>query len=158
MHLYADRHLSYTVTDQNGGVPLSIPVDADREDQLLAMIEGVREVVFGLWEDLSSASVQLSLTSMTETDGAYTLYFDAYIGGCYISRGDIAAAAALVENGRITSLSIYPLSLQRTGDISVLPYTQAQAAASDKAVLRVQYLLRDDNILVPMLVDIKEAD
>ena len=155
LHLYADRHLSYTVTDQSGGIPLSIPSDVSRQDSLLAMIEGVRAIVFGLWDDLSSDSVQLSLTSISENDGAYTLYFDAYIGGCYISRGDIAAAAALVENGKITSLSIYPLSLHRTKDSSVLPFAQAQAAASDKAVLRVQYVLGDENILVPILADVK---
>ena len=158
MHLYPDGHLSYSVADQSGGIPVLPGADSSKQAAVISILESVRRIVFPLWEDLSSDMVKLSLSAIEEKDGAYTVYFEAYIGGCYISRGDTAAAAALIENGKITNISLYPLTLRRIGDASVLPYKQAQAASSDSAVLRIQYVLKDDMSLVPVITDAKESE
>lgn len=158
LHLYPDRHLTYSVAG-SGGISLSIPTDANDRDALLHIIEGVRGIIFPLWEDLSSAITRLSLSEIiAESDGVYTICFEAYIGGCFISRGDSCSAAARVEDGRLTALSVHPLLLHRVSDVSVLPYAQAQAAARDKAVLRLQYVMDGSGTLTPILADVKEAE
>ena len=158
LHLYPDRRLTYSVTERSSGVSLSIPDDAGQSDTLLYVIEGVRSIVFPLWEDLSSGIAKLSLSHVTEENNSYTVYFEAYIGGCFVSRGDSCAAAARVEDGVLTALSVHPLLVHRVSDVSVLPYAQAQAAASDKAVLRLHYVMNDSGTLTPILADVKEAE
>lgn len=158
MHLYPDGHLSYSVADASGGIPVLPHSDSTEQADMLSMLESVRRIVFPIWENLSSDMVKLSLSSVEQKDGVYTIYFDAYIGGCYISRGDTAAAAAMVEDGKITNISIYPLTLKRHGDVSVLPYKQAQAAAHDNAVLRIHYILKEDVSLIPVIGDVREGE
>ena len=158
LHMYADRHLSYSTADENGGVALPLAADLSQKERLIAIVEGVRSIVFPLWESLSSPSVRLSLSTIEETDDGLTVYFDAYIGGCYISRGELPAAAARIEDGKLVGLSIYPLSLQRKDYRSVIPYAQAQAAADSDAVLRVQYVLQEDMTVAPILADVKEGE
>jgi len=149
VRLYADGHISFS------DIALKdVETQPLEGATLLSAVEEARKVAFSVWDQLSFEKSRLSLSEIVENDQGCTVYFEAYIGGVFVSRGDHAAAAVTVKNGKIAGVSIYPLRVAEAEKVELMPYTLAQAVSNPNAELRICYKL-ENNTLTPRITDMK---
>ncbi len=153
--LHSDGHLSYSAAEEGDGISLNIDSSAEDAEQFYAVCTKSSAIVFDLWHQLSGDEVSLCYAYSEQTDNGYILYYEAYIGGCFVNTKEHSAAAVSVSNGKITGISLHPLRIVESRDMDLLPFKQAAATAGNGDYIAIQYEVAD-GILTPITVCVKE--
>ena len=154
---HSDGHLSYSAAEDGAGLSLNIDPSFDGTEQFYAICTKSSAIVFDLWHQLSDEKVSLCYAYSEQTEDGYILYYEAYIGGCFVNTKEHSAAAVSVSNGKITGISLHPLRIAAGKDIVLLPFKQAAATAESGNYIAVQYEV-SGGTLTPVTVCVKEEN
>ena len=153
--IHPDGHISYFSEEKDKGISIDFDAQESPEEQFLQICTQSSNIVHQLWKVLSSNITSLNYSRYEETDSGCILYFEAYVGGCFVNDELHSAAAVEVSNGKIVNLSIHPLLLEEGIYTDILPFRQAAAIAPAGSTIAIQYNLTDD-LLTPVTVFVKE--
>ena len=155
--LHSDGHLSYSAAEEGEGLSLNIDPSIEGIEHFYAICTKSSAIVFDLWHQLSDEEVSLCYAYSEQTDDGYILYYEAYIGGCFVNTTEHSAAAVSVSNDKITGISLHPLRITADTVIDLLPFKQAAATAESGNYIAVQYEV-SGGILTPVTVCVKEGE
>ena len=156
LRLSKDGSLAFSAQSE-GGIPITLSESDGQRYEQAQTIEQCRMFLANVWQ-LTGASGQLSLSSLSNEGSTLSLSFELRVGNLFINENTVSAYLT-VKEGKITQVILrHPRRLEPGGQTAVLPYRLGAVAAA-RADLYPQVMYEENaGTLIPKLcVSVRRA-